>query len=165
MVTSLPDDTAWWFLIPMVPLCLVVVWDDLSNLKIRNVTVLATIGIYIIVGLLVMPWTTVLFQLSLGIATLAVTFILFNLRIMGGGDAKYIAAIVPFFWWNDWAVIVLLFCAITLGTLLIHRIARALGAAKLIPSWDSWTSGKRFPMGFPLGLIVMAYLGLSAYPT
>lgn len=154
---------AQMFLVPMVPLCLFVMWDDLAHLRIRNTVVLITLGSFVAVGLWVLPWTYVAVQLAIAAAVLVFTFGLFAAGVMGGGDAKYIAAIVPFIDWKpDWALAVILFCASTVGCLVLHRVARALGAARLAPNWASWTSGKRFPLGFPLGVMMLVYLGIAA---
>lgn len=160
-MTDLTTPTAFWFLITAGPIALFVIWDDLAHLKIRNVSVMASLICFVVVGFIVLPWQVVLWQLGYGFAALFVTFTLFTMRIMGGGDAKYIAAITPFFAWPDWALILMLFCGITITALITHKLAKMIGFPRLTPHWASWTSGNRFPLGFPLGALLLAYLNFS----
>jgi prepilin peptidase CpaA len=45
-----------------------------------------------------------------------------------------------------------------------HRAFRAIPAVRrAAPDWQSWTAGKKFPMGVPLALSLVLYLALAAF--
>jgi prepilin peptidase CpaA len=55
-----------------------------------------------------------------------------------------------------------LMCYILSGAFLIgylaHRLVKHTPLHRLVPDWESWQSGKRFPMGFSLGGALITYL-------
>ena len=55
-----------------------------------------------------------------------------------------------------------LFGSAVLAGFAVHRSAKYLGIRKLVPNWQSWETGKRFPMGFPLSMTLLFYLVLVA---
>ena len=83
-------------------------------------------------------------------------------RVMGAGDAKFIAAAAPMFALDDLRLIIILFASCLLAGFAVHRAAKFLGLRKLLPHWQSWQTGKRFPMGFPLSMTLLFYLILVA---
>src|SRR5271167_2441761 len=67
--------------------------NDLLTMKIPNFVSLALVAGFLIVALLTqMPLATFGSGLAIGLAVLGVTFLLFALKLLGGGDAKLIAA-------------------------------------------------------------------------
>jgi len=54
--------------------------------------------------------------------------------------------------------IILNACACLLGGFMAHRLARMTPIRNAVPHWESWSTGKRFPMGFPLGMTLVGYL-------
>ncbi|WP_045837185.1 prepilin peptidase [Hyphomicrobium sp. 99] len=67
--------------------------NDLFTMKIPNKISLALVGGFVAVAVLTqMPLETFGTNLAIGLVTLAVTFVLFSLNLLGGGDAKLIAA-------------------------------------------------------------------------
>jgi prepilin peptidase CpaA len=82
---------------------------------------------------------------------------------VGAGDAKFAAAAAPLIATDDIAPLLYLFSLCLLGGWAIHRIARMTPLRRLAPEWASWTSGRRFPMGLPLAMTLLAYLGLAIY--
>ncbi|MBS0239436.1 MAG: prepilin peptidase [Proteobacteria bacterium] len=67
--------------------------NDLFTMKIPNKISLALVGGFIAVAVLTrMPLETFGTNLAIGFLILAVTFVLFSLNLLGGGDAKLIAA-------------------------------------------------------------------------
>ena len=89
---------------------------------------------------------------------------------MGAGDAKFIAAMAPFFALGDISVILRLYIATSLAALAAHRVALALPAShRIAGNWESWKNQadvpwwkSRFPMGVALGTLLIAYLALAA---
>ncbi|RUP09373.1 prepilin peptidase [Hyphomicrobium sp.] len=67
--------------------------NDLFTMKIPNKISLALVGGFVAVAVLTrMPLETFGTNLAIGFAILGVTFVLFSLNFLGGGDAKLIAA-------------------------------------------------------------------------
>lgn len=67
--------------------------NDLFTMKIPNKISLALVGGFVVVAVLTrMPLETFGTNLAIGFAILGVTFVLFSLNLLGGGDAKLIAA-------------------------------------------------------------------------
>jgi len=67
--------------------------NDLFTMKIPNRIPLVLFGSFVVVALLTrMPLDVFGTNLALGLAVLAATFALFALNLLGGGDAKLIAA-------------------------------------------------------------------------
>jgi len=54
--------------------------------------------------------------------------------------------------------------ALIIAGYVTHRIAKNSPIRKLVPNWESWTSGNRFPMGFPLAMTLVFYLILVLRP-
>ena len=56
MALAISPTEALWFLPFVVPLCLWVMWSDLSAMRIPNVAVLTLAAIFLVVGLIALPW-------------------------------------------------------------------------------------------------------------
>lgn len=159
---ELSASAAGWFLIPVVPICLHVVWSDLSALKIRNGAVEALGMTYVLMGPFVLPLDMYLWNYSHLLVMLVVGFLLNMGGAMGAGDAKFLAAAAPFVARPDFAAIAYILVAALLGGYVVHRLLKMSPLRNATPNWVSWSSGKRFPMGFPLGTALVVYLALVA---
>jgi prepilin peptidase CpaA len=82
--------------------------------------------------------------------------------LVGAGDAKFAAAAAPFIAFSDWETLLGLFPLMLLTCWILHRLARVTAGPRLAVGWESWSSGKRFPMGVALGATLLVYLGLCA---
>lgn len=134
----------------------------MSTMKIPNKAVMALAGAYAVLGLFAFPIETYLWQWTHMIVALLVGILLNAARLMGAGDAKFIAAAAPMFALGDIQLIVLVLASCLLAGYVVHRIAKYGGLRKLVPHWESWHSGRRFPMGLPLGMTLLFYLLLVA---
>lgn len=153
---------ALWFLPFVAPLCLWVMWSDLSAMRIPNPAVLALVAVFLVVGLLALPLTDYPWRL-LTMAVVLVAMFLANMAgLMGAGDSKFIAAAAPFVDPGDVAPLALIFAACLLAAYLSHRIAKHSPLRRLAPGWTSWDRGRKFPMGFALGGALVIYLALGA---
>jgi prepilin peptidase CpaA len=151
---------AMWFLPFAIPICLYVMWTDLSRMKITNTANLALLGVFVVIGLFVMPFDQYLWRLGAMVIVLVVGIILNAAGVMGAGDSKFIAA-APFVALGDLMVLAWLFSATLVAAVLTHRGVRATRLRNLAPDWTSWEKGKKFPMGLALGPTLMIYLGLG----
>jgi prepilin peptidase CpaA len=159
----LPGAAAWWFLIVAVPVGLWVAYTDLSRMKITNAAVLALFAGYVVLGFFALPREAYLWGYVHMIVVLVIGVALNAVGAVGAGDAKFAAAAAPIIATGDIAPLLYLFSLCLLAGWAIHRIARMTPLRRLAPEWASWTSGRRFPMGLPLAMTLLAYLGLAIY--
>lgn len=157
MLPDLPpvDPAAFlWFLPLTVPIGIWVAWSDMSRMKIPNTAVLALASVWLL-SPLVLPWQYVVWGFALMLMVLAITFVLATGGLVGAGDAKFAAAMAPFFTGSDYRAVMWLYVACGLGALTVHRAVRMIPALRrLVPDWKSWTS-KKFPFGLSLvGLLI-----------
>ncbi|MET4101067.1 prepilin peptidase CpaA [Roseovarius sp. MBR-78] len=157
-----PAKAALWFLPFVTPLCLWVAYSDLRSMKILNKAVIALVGVYLVVGIAVLPLPEYLWRLS-HLAVLLVVGIGANAAgMMGAGDAKFIAAAAPFVALGDASAVMLILAGVLIAAYVTHRLARQSPLRRLAPDWASWHSGRRFPMGLALGPALALYLALAA---
>lgn len=159
---ALPARTALVFAPFVLPICAHVAWTDLARMRITNAATLALAGVFVLLGPFLYPLDIYGWRL-VTLALVLVAGILANaLGAMGAGDAKFVAAAAPFVAPGDAVFVLLLFCALLLAGFAAHRIARRTPLRRLAPGWQSWDRpGGDFPMGFPLGATLSAYLLLA----
>ncbi|MDA8586461.1 prepilin peptidase [Rhodobacteraceae bacterium] len=149
--------TAAWFLPFVVPITIWVAWSDMASMKIPNKAVLSLMTVFLVIGLIALPFDEYLWRWLHFVVILAVGFIFSSLGAMGAGDAKYAAAMAPFVALSDAAPFMYLLGATILAAFILHRLARASSIKDRFHSWESWTH-KAFPMGFALAPALMFYL-------
>lgn len=152
---------AVWFLPFVLPICLYVVYTDVARMKITNNANLALAGVFIVIGLIALPFDLYLWRLLSLVIVLIVTVLLNAVGVMGAGDSKFIAAAAPYIAIGDLRLLMLLFGTTLLASFVAHRIAKHTPLRRLAPQWESWDQGKRFPMGFALGPSLIIYLVLG----
>ena len=168
-MTTLPPLAALLMLLPALPIGIWVAWSDMKSMKIPNKAVLALGAGFVIVGLVLMlagllvP-IAVLWALALGAIVLVVGFIGNAAGLFGAGDAKFAAAMAPFFIGADLRFVLGLFAACLLGAFASHRIAGRIPAfRRATADWASWTH-KDFPMGLALSGTLIFYLLAAVMP-
>lgn len=155
---------ALWFLPFVIPIGLWVAWSDMKFMKIPNKAVMALFAVWVVVGWLALPFEQWLWGFALAALVLAVGFVVSALGLVGAGDAKFAAAMAPFFVQGDIRVILALFAACLLGAFVAHRIARAIPAfRRRAADWLSWTHAK-FPMGLALSGTLIFYFLAALLP-
>ena len=159
----IPDRPALVFAILAAPICLWVAYSDLRAMRIPNPAVYSLFGLFVLVGPVVLPLGDYLWQL-LHMPVLLVLGIAINAaRLVGAGDAKFLAAAGPYLWLGDLRALFLIFLTTLLAGFIAHRLARHSPLRRLAPGWRSWSVGTKFPMGFPLAATLMIYLVLGAF--
>lgn len=153
---------AAWFLPFVVPVCLYVMFTDISRMKITNKTNMLLLAIFVVIGPLVLPLETYLWQLVGMVIVLVVTILLNAAGVLGGGDSKFLAAAAPFVAFGDVMMLLWIFAATLIAALITHRIAKETALRNLAPHWVSWDQGKKFPMGLALNPTLIIYLALGA---
>jgi prepilin peptidase CpaA len=154
-------DAALWFLITTLPIALWVAWSDMATMKIPNKAVLALTAVFAVVGVLVLPLPEYLWRWSHLVVILLAGFLLNLTGALGAGDAKFAAAMAPFFALTDWLFVLVLFAAVLVAAFVTHRAVRRIPAVRrAFPGWESWTR-KDFPMGLALSGTLIGYFALA----
>ena len=152
------------FLIFVAPLCIYVAWNDLRAMKIPTWSTDALGLVFVVVGLVLvifgaMPFGEYAWRYSHFVVVLIVAMLLNAIGAMGAGDSKFLASAAPFVALDDAGFVLMLLGAGAFFGYFIHRAARSISAIRnLVPDWESWHQGKRFPLGFPLGGVLIIYL-------
>ena len=160
---DLSQTAAAVFLVAAVPICGFVIYSDLSRMKIPNLANGALVLAYAVLGLIVLPFDQYLWHWTHLIVLLVIGILMNAGGVMGAGDAKFIAAAGPYIATADTRLMIVLFSACLLAGFVAHRIARATPIKQAVPHWESWEAGRRFPMGFPLGMTLLFYLLIIAF--
>lgn len=165
MDLALTPAQAAWFLPAVLPLCLAAAWNDLARMKIPNWTTDALALAFVVLGLFALDsWADYFWRYAHFGVMLVLGMVLNAARVMGAGDSKFLAAAAPYVALDDLPLVLFLLGAVMLAAVAVHRIARAIPAVRnLAPDWESWKQGKRFPMGLPLGLTLIAYMALPFF--
>lgn len=154
---------AAWLLIAALPICIFVAWNDMRTMKIPNVAVGALVAGFAVLGLIALPFDVYLWQWTHLVVVLVAGFILNAAGVMGAGDAKFAAAAAPYILLDDIITLAWVFIACVITGFITHRIAMYSPLRRLVPEWESWTAGRRFPMGLPLGMTLVFYLLLPFF--
>jgi len=149
------------FLIFVAPLCLYVAWNDLRAMKIPTWSTDALAIVFVVVGIFVMPFSEYLWRYAHFGVVLLVAIALNAIGAMGAGDSKFLASAAPFVALDDVGFVFMLLAMGMFVGYFIHRAARAITPIRnLVPDWASWHQGKRFPLGFPMGAVLIIYLAM-----
>jgi len=114
-------------------------------------------GAYLVIGPIALGLDLYLWGIALGLMTLVVGFVASTIRMVGAGDAKFAAAMAPFFVGSNARLDMGLFAACLLGAFAAHRLLRATPFRRAVPDWASWTH-PRFPMGLGLAGMLIFHL-------
>ncbi|MBD3663849.1 prepilin peptidase [Sulfitobacter sp. TSTF-M16] len=159
---SITATSAMWFLPFVVPLCLYVAFTDMAQMRITNQAVAALVMIFLVIGIFVLPFETYLWRL-LGLVIVLVVGIVLNVAgLLGAGDAKFAAAAAPYVALGDVRLMIALFMTVLLAAAATHRGVKYTPLRRLAPHWQSWDTGKKFPMGLALGAALAIYLIFGA---
>lgn len=146
------------FLAAALPIGIWVAWSDMKTMKIPNMAVLALIFCYLVIGPFVLTLPDFGWGLLYGLIVLVAGFVANALRLLGAGDAKFAAAMAPYFIGCDLRIVMALFAACLLGAFASHRLMRLIPPFRAATAdWASWTH-KDFPMGLALAGTLIFYL-------
>ena len=158
---ALTQTAAWWFFPFVLPLCLYVAFTDMREMRITNQAVLALGALFLVLGLIALPFDEYLWRLLQLVIVLLAGMALNALGAMGAGDAKFLAAAAPYVALGDVRLVIALYLAVLLAAFAAHRLAKYSFLRNVAPHWQSWEQGKKFPMGLALGPSLALYLGLG----
>ncbi len=160
---ALTAAAALWFFPFALPICLYVAFTDMREMRITNQAVIVLGLVFLLVGLIALPFDVYLWRLAQLAIVLVAGIVLNAAGAMGAGDAKFIAAAAPYVALGDLRLLMGLFAAVLLAAFVTHRLAKYSGLRKIAPHWVSWDKGKKFPMGLALGACLATYLGLGIF--
>ncbi|OUS08341.1 hypothetical protein A9Q96_02475 [Rhodobacterales bacterium 52_120_T64] len=148
------------FLAVATPFALWSAWSDLKYMKIPNILVLLMTGAFVISGAILLPFDVLLWRLLGGFIVLAVGFTLFSFGGIGGGDAKFAAAMALFVDHSHIASFLFELSIFAIIGVVLHKIIGKLGFMNPITdNWESWRIEKTSKVkNFPLGLGMSATL-------
>lgn len=150
---------AWWFLPFVIPIAIWVAWSDMATMKIPNKAVLALLVVFLVVGLIALPFSDYLWRLPHFFVVLAIGFVMSSAGLLGAGDAKFAAAMAPFIALSDVTSFFYILAPTVLAAFVIHRGARRIPIIRTwFPRWESWERKKDFPLGLALGPSLAFYL-------
>lgn len=152
-----------WFFIALLPICLIVAKNDLKEMKIPNWTVLTMVGLFVVLGFLILPFDVYYWRFVGLIVTLVVGFLLTMAKLMGAGDAKFMAAAALFIAPADAVSVIVILAVMGPLTLIIHRLVGRLYMKANHPNWESFQRVREFPWGLPLTATLLLYLGQIAF--
>jgi prepilin peptidase CpaA len=155
---ALLQSEAWLYLPFLLPLCFYVAFTDLSQMRITNQAVLAMGGLFLVLGLIALPFDVFLWRLAQLGFMLVLGLVLNAGGAMGAGDAKFLAAAAPYVALGDLRLLIVIFTANLLAAVATHRIAKYTPLRALAPDWISWDKGWKFPMGLSLAGTLAIYL-------
>lgn len=162
MVLSLAPQSAALYLLPAITaISLWVAWSDLKFMKIPNAAVLVLAGVYLFVGFLLLPIDLWAWGWILGLLVLVVGMMLNVAGLVGAGDAKFSAAMAPFFVGGDPRIVLMLLAGCLLAAFVAHRLLGTVPAyRRATADWASWHASD-FPMGLALAGTILFYFLLS----
>ncbi len=167
---ALTASQAWIFMPLCLPIALWAIYTDLTELKIKNVAVVALFAGFVVLGLFALPLDEYAWRFSHMAVVLVVGFLLSAIGILGAGDAKFAAAMAPFIALPDAMLVLLIVTMSAFAFMIVHQVAKRIpGVVSATPGWKSWQTGGKglrkqaFPygVGISTGLIVYMILGIS----
>ena len=171
---GLTATAAYWFLPAVFPLALYISWNDMRSMKITNQSMMALLIVFVVIGPFAFGFPDFFWQFLHFPIVLVVCMALWALRLMGGGDAKMIAVMAPYFVVADLYFVGQLFVACALGALAVHSLFRYTPLKNLAPDWKSWHAkadhlrggvlglNHAFPKGLVLSMTLLFYLLIVA---
>lgn len=140
-----------------VPILVWLAWTDLRWLRIRNHAVLAMVAIWLVTAPLI-GWTEAGWRLLAGLLVLSACVAGFALRVVGGGDAKAVPALMLLIPTGTYAAFALRFSLAMLVGLAVVVALRAVPALRRSGAVSLRARGT-FPMGLAIagaGLLHLA---------
>lgn len=162
MTLALTTLEALWFLPLMLPIGIWVALSDLRDMRIPNVAVLATVGVFVVAGLFALPLEAYAWRFAGLAVILVVGFAVTALGLVGAGDSKFAAAMALFIAPGDYLFFLALFSLVVLASYATFRgAARVPAVRRATPHWVSWQRDKQFPMGVALSGALLIYLAMG----
>ncbi|PWJ15022.1 prepilin peptidase [Jannaschia seohaensis] len=153
-----------------LPVTVWVIYTDVTEMKIKNLAVLAMLAVFAVAGLFLMPLAEYGWRWTHFGIVLVVGYLLSATLGFGAGDMKYMAAVAPFVPVGDAMPLAMLFVAFSILLLVLFFGARRSNALRAgAPDWiwlNDQAHGKahklKTPFGVALAPTVSTYFFLGA---
>ncbi len=145
------------------PFTLWAAWCDVRTMRIPN-----EISVYAgLVFILAMPFFLSFesygFRVAVGGWVLVAGFILNALGLLGGGDAKFATVMAPFVTPGQYIYLLMAYLASILVCFVFLRLLQFVAQRRgILQDWKSFSAGRKFPMGLPIAVTMLVYLGANA---
>ncbi len=137
-------------LLVLTPVLLLVMINDLRQLRITNATTIAAFAIFLGSAVIDLP-ADLMARLAAAFAVFVLGFAAFALRAIGGGDVKFLSVLVLFIPFKTLVLFLnILSVSLVLGVMtiiLLRKLPVRPGHA-----WTGIWGSDRFPMGLSIGL-------------
>jgi prepilin peptidase CpaA len=150
---------AWIFLPLALPIALWACYTDITEFKIKNVTVLALLGGFVVLGPIALGFEEYAWRFTHFGVVLLVGFILSAVMGIGAGDAKFAAAMAPFIALSDAGTVLVVWTMVTLATVLLYAVPRFIPMVAHVGIRRA--SKMPFPFGIALAPTLVIYLVLG----
>lgn len=131
--------------IAITGLLLAVAWYDMRWLRIPNALVLAGLALFVACAPL-LTTTDILLRMTAGAVVFAVALLAFTLRLMGGGDTKFLPVLTLFISPLHWQLALILLAVGVFGTVALLAVARRIPVAARA-GFRALAHRDRMPMG------------------
>ena len=150
---------AFVFLIATLPCLFLICYRDLREMRIPNSHNLYLLLVFVVLGPFVLPFDIYLWQLLYGFIGFVVAVIVMMAGIVGGGDAKMMAAITPYILPQLWVSFLLSLTIFGISAIIAHALMRLIPQLRPeVQSWKSWESFRKVPYGVPIAITFVYYL-------
>lgn len=137
--------------------------SDLRHLRIPNTHVLLVIALFVVSAPLVLTWPEFASRILAAAIAFGIGFVLFALRLFGGGDVKMMAALLLLVPSAELVLFLRLFAVALLASSLAMLALQRLPAGQR-PGWDSVRSAGHVPVGVSMALAVGLLLVFAEGP-
>ncbi len=155
----MPEWSEWIFVVLAAPFCIWATFSDLKYMKIPNRLVLAMALLFLIIAPFVLPLEIYIWRIIWAFIVLVFGFLVFSIGGIGGGDAKFAAAMTLFIIHEEILNFLLIFSITALAAVFLHRMVGKLPVFSGVKeTWVSFSAGRKFPLGTALGGGLLIYL-------
>lgn len=141
-------------LILLAPVLFAVAYCDLRFMRIPNLISLLAIALFVLCAL-AFPPADLLTRLGGASAVLALGLLAFAFHLVGGGDVKFLAALMLFIPTSALVLFANIFSAALLTGIVLILGLRRIPATRTW-GWKSFDGTKKFPMGLSIALAGLA---------
>lgn len=146
----------------LLPLVLIAAVTDLRALRIPNAIVYAALALFV-VTLPLVPYAEALGRAMVAAACFLICFFIYHLRMIGGGDAKFLPAVILFVPVGDVAAFMYCFSfGLALGIASLSIARTLVQDPELVNGWTSLARPRTFPVGYAIAIAALTYASLGA---
>ena len=133
-------------------------------MRIPNVACYALFISFLILGPFILDMNEYGIRIAQGIVMLIAGFFITSIGLVGGGDSKFAAALLPYIALTHIPIFLIIIAVMSFVSIALHRLVGVTPGLKyLIKDWDSWNAHGMFPFGVTLAGSLIAYLLLDTW--